>query len=101
MDPPAEYGFNKPALVCKRFHTIHVVANARKSLEIGGNIFPSLRLGNAELGGEAKCRDSIYNTEIDGLGPSAHVGRHALHWNAEHFRRGHGMNVKAIAERPR
>ena len=70
-----------------------------KPLEIFLDVGAGFLARDAELIGEPERRDAIDDAEIDRLGAAAHFARHVLDRHAEHFRRRHGMNVEAVAER--
>ena len=72
-------------LLGERFACFHVVAYAGKPLEILSDIGPGLLALDPELVGEPERRDAIDNPEIDGLGATAHIRRHALDGNSEHL----------------
>ena len=86
-------------LLGERLGLFHVVADAGEALEIFLDVGAGLLARDAELVGEAEGRDAVDDAEIDRLGAAAHLGRHALDRHAEHFRRGHGVDVEAVAER--
>jgi hypothetical protein len=46
-----------------------------------------------------KTEIAVNNPEIDSLGAAAHLRRHAGHRHAEHFRRGHRVNILALGKR--
>ena len=78
---------------------VHVVADAGEALEIFLDVGAGFALVDVQLGREAERRDAVDDAEIDRLGAAAHVGRHVLDRHAEHFRRGHGVDVDAVLER--
>ena len=78
---------------------VHIGADAREALEILLDVGACLFARNAQLVGEAECRDAVDDAEIDRLGAAADVGRHVLDRHAEHFRRGHRVDVDALLER--
>src|SRR5690349_10323672 len=83
----------------KRLGLLHVVANAGEPLEIFPDIGAGLLAADAELISEPERRNAVDDAEINRLGAAAYFARHFLDRHAEHLRRGHGMNVEALAER--
>ncbi len=81
-----------------RLHRLHVVLDAGEALEIGLDIRAGLAARDAELRREPHGRDAVDDAEIDGLGPAADGGVHALDRHAEHLARRHGVNVEAVGE---
>ena len=86
-------------LLGERLGLFHVVADAGEALEIFLDVGAGLLALDAELVGEPERRDAVDDAEVDRLGAAADLARHALHRHAEHFRRRHGVNVEAVAER--
>src|SRR5260370_14127892 len=81
------------------FACIHECADAGKTLEVFLDVRAGLLARDAELVGETERRDAVDDAEIDRLGPAAHLARHTLHRDAEHFARRQGVNVGPLPER--
>ena len=95
----AEQRHHIAVLFRERLGLLHVVADAGEALEIFLDVGAGLLARDAELVGEAEGGDAVDDAEVDRLGAAAHFGRHVLDRHAEHFRRRHGVNVEAVAER--
>ena len=78
---------------------VHVGADARETLEIFLDVGGRLLARDAELVGEAERGNAVDDAEVDRLRAATHLARHVLDRHAEHFRRGHRVNVEAIIER--
>ena len=94
----AEQREHVAVLLGERLGLVHVVADAGEALEIFLDVGAGLLARDAELVGEPERRDAVDDAEVDRLGAAAHLARHALHRHAEHLRRGHGVDVEAVAE---
>src|SRR5438876_3844534 len=95
---PAEQRFDITMRAAEIPRLVHIGADARKTFEIFLDVSGSFLAGDAELVGQPKRRDAVDDAEIDRFRPPAYFARHALDWDAEHFRRRHGVNVEPFAE---
>ncbi len=98
MAPAPEDRRDVALLAADLLRRVHVVADAGEALEILLDVGARLLARDAELVGEAEGRDAVDDAEVDRLGAAAHFGGHVLHRHAEHFRRGHRVNVEPVRE---
>ena len=98
MHLPPEQGLHIALAARLGLGRLHVVADAGEALEIGLDVGAGLAPADAELGGEPDRRDAVHDAEIDGLGAAPYRRVHALDRHAEHFARGHGVDVEPVGE---
>ncbi len=95
---PPEQRLHIEMLAAERLGGIHVAADAGEALEIAVDVVRRLAARDAELRREPEGGDAVDDAEIDRLGAPADHRVHALDRHAEHFRRGHGVDVEPVGE---
>src|SRR5215469_14748114 len=86
-------------LLRERLGLLYVIADAGEALEIFADIGTGLLPADAELVCETKGGNAVDDAKIDRFGAAADLAWHVLDRYAEHFRRGHGVDVELLAER--
>jgi hypothetical protein len=98
MRAAAEDGLDIALVAAEGLSLVHIPPDSGKALKIFLDIGRGLLARDRQLVGEAEGGDAVNDAEINRLGAAAHVGRHALDRHAEHFRRGHRMDVHPVGK---
>mmetsp|Transcript_39909 Transcript_39909/g.106632 ORF Transcript_39909/g.106632 Transcript_39909/m.106632 type:complete len:271 (-) Transcript_39909:392-1204(-) len=96
--PASEEGLHEALLPGLLPRPSHVVLYAGVALEVGLDVAARVWHGDAQALGQPEGALPVDDAEVDGLGLSAHVGRHLVQRHPEHLRGGEGVHVDAGAE---
>src|SRR5690606_1950264 len=94
----SEHRFDIAVAVCALLRRFHIGTDAGETPEITLDVIARLLTRDAKLIGEAESRNTVDDAEIDRLRPAADGRVHARDRHAEHFARGHGVNVEPIGK---
>src|SRR5690606_24642125 len=95
---PAEDRLHVAILAAERLGLLHVIPDARETLEITLDVSACFITRYAKLVGQPEGGDTVDDAEIDCLGTTADFTRHAFDGNTKHFGSGHRMDIETVGK---